>query len=432
MKYYLAIDLGASSGRHIVGFEQDGKIVLDEVHRFKNKMLDTVDGLVWDIPRLLREIIQGIKLAFLKYDNIESLSIDTWGVDYVLMNGNKEIKPFFAYRNDRTNDSSFDVHSIIPFEELYSHTGIQFAQYNTIYQLYADLKAGRLEQATDYLMLPSYFIYKLTGVKTHEFTDESTGGFLNPYTKEYDMDIIDRLGLPRKLFGKIEQPGFAVGELLPEIQKQVGGNTKVILCASHDTGSAFESVEVPKDGIILSSGTWSLLGIKSPSPILNEKSLKANYTNEGGTGYIRFLKNIMGMWIANKTIEHSIMSLSDVDKRIEEVDYKITFDVNHPSLLAPKNMKLAIMKLLSKCPPKNDLELFDSIYHSLALMYKKSIDELEEITGRKYKSIYVLGGGAKNQYLNKLIKQYTNKEVIALPIEATALGNIKVQMKASE
>lgn len=432
MKYYLAIDLGASSGRHIVAFEENGKIVLDEVHRFKNRMLDTADGLVWDIPRLLREVIQGIKNAFLKYDKIESLSVDTWGVDYVLMNGKKEIKPYYAYRNERTNDSSFDVHSIIPFEELYKHTGIQFAPFNTIYQLYADLQAGRLENATDYLMLPSYFIYKLTGVKTHEFTEESTGGYLNPYTKEYDMEIIDKLGLPRRLFGKIEQPGYVVGELLPEIQEQVGGNTKIILCASHDTGSAFESVDVPDDGIILSSGTWSLLGIKSPTPILNEETLKANYTNEGGVGYIRFLKNIMGMWIANKTIENSIMSLSDVDRRIEDVDYKITFDVNHPSLMAPKNMKAAVMKLLSKCPPKNDLELFDSIYHSMALSYKKAIEELEKITGKQYHSIYVLGGGARNQYLNKLIKQYTNKEVVALPIEATALGNVKVQMKVSE
>ena len=432
MKYYLAIDLGASSGRHIVGFEKDGAIILDEVYRFKNRMLETKDGLTWNVSHILREIKEGIRQAFIKYGQIESLSIDTWGVDYVLMNGDKEIKPCFAYRNDRNTEASLDVHSIIPFEELYQRTGIQFAPFNTIYQLYADLQAGRLEKATDYLMLPSYFIYKLTGVKTHEFTDESTTGLLNPYTKEYDSQIIDKLGLPKHLFGKIEQPGFVVGDLLPEIQDEVCGNTKVVLCASHDTASAFESVDVSDDSIILSSGTWSLLGIKSSNPIINDKSLKANYTNEGGVGYVRFLKNIMGMWIANKAIEQSVMSLSDIDKRIKEVDYKITFDVNHPSLLSPKNMKNAVLKLLSKCPPKNDLELFDSIYHSLAYSYKQAIEELETITNKKYTSVYVLGGGAKNHYLNKLIKQYTSKEVVALAIEATALGSIKVQMRASE
>ena len=432
MKYYLAIDLGASSGRHIVAYEQNGEIILDEVYRFKNNMMDSPNGLVWNIPRLLKEVIKGIKKAFEKYKTIESLSIDTWGVDYVLMNGDKEIKPFYAYRNERNDDASYNVHTRIPFEELYKHTGIQFAPFNTIYQLFADLETGRLKDATDYLMLPSYFTYKLTGVKTHEFTEESTSGLLNPSTKEYDFSLIDELGLPRHLFTEIKQPGFIVGDLLPEIQKEVGGNTKVVLCASHDTGSAFESVDVPDDAVILSSGTWSLLGIKSPKPIISKASLNANYTNEGGVGYVRILKNIMGMWIVNKTLESCMLTFSDIDKDIDNVDYKITFDVNDPSLMAPKDMKVAVMKLLSKCPPNNDLELFDSIYHSLALSYKNAIEELEKITGNKYSSIYVLGGGAKNKHLNKLIKECTKKEVVALPIEATALGNIKVQMKASK
>ena len=429
MKYYLAIDLGASSGRHIVGYEQNGKIRLNEVYRFKTGMKESPDGLVWDIPLLLKEIIWGIKLAFKHYPNIESLSVDTWGVDYVLMNGDKEIPPYYAYRNIRNERASVLVHDILPFEELYKHTGIQFAPFNTIYQLYDDKIKGRLDHATDYLMLPSYFIYKLTGIKTHEYTEESTTGLLNPNTNDYDYEIIDKLELPRALFNNIKQPGYVVGDLLPEIQNKVGGNCKVVLCASHDTGSAFESIDVPDKSVILSSGTWSLLGIKSNKPIVTEESLKANYTNEGGAGYIRFLKNIMGMWIVNKTREETTLTFSFIDKNIESVDYKVTFDVNDQSLLAPTSMKEAILNLLKRCPPQNDLELFDSIFHSLAVSYRNAIEELEKITSQKCESIYIIGGGANNKYLNKLVEKETGKKVVALPIEATALGNIKLQMK---
>ena len=432
MKYYLAIDLGATSGRHVVGYIKDGEIVLEEIHRFKTCMDDSPKGLVWDIPRLLNEIKIGIKKAFEKYIVIESLSIDTWGVDYVLMNGDKDITPYYAYRNERNFKASNELHKIIPFEELYKKTGIQYTPFNTIYQLFADLKSGRLDDATDYLMLPSYFTYKLTGVKTHEYTNESTGALLNPYTKEYDFDVLDKLGLPRKLFKNMTYPGYIVGNLLPEIQREVGGNTKVILCASHDTASAFESINTDEDSIILSSGTWSLLGIKSKEPIVNDASLKTNYTNEGGTGYIRFLKNIMGMYLANRVKDETDLSFKIIDSLILDSKYKETFDVNDPSLNAPKSMKAAILNLLKDNPPQNDIDLFASIYHSQALCYKKAIEELEEVTKKEYKKIYIIGGGARNAFLDHLVNVCTNKKVIALPIEATALGNIKVQMKASK
>ena len=432
MKYYLAIDLGATSGRHVVGYLKDGEIVLEEIHRFKTCMDDSPNGLVWDIPRLFNEIKIGIKKAFEKYKVIESLSIDTWGVDYVLMNGDKDITPYYAYRNERNFKASNEFHKIISFEELYKKTGIQFTPFNTIYQLFADLKSGRLDDATDYLMLPSYFTYKLTGVKTHEYTNESTGALLNPYTKEYDFDVLDKLGLPRKLFKNMTYPGYIVGNLLPEIQKEVGVNTKVILCASHDTASAFESINTDEDSIILSSGTWSLLGIKSKEPIVNDVSLKANYTNEGGVGYIRFLKNIMGMYLANRVKDETDLTFKIIDSLILDSKYKETFDVNDPSLNAPKSMKDAILNLLKDNPPQNDIDLFASIYHSQALCYKKAIEELEEVTKKEYKKIYIIGGGARNAFLDHLVNAYTNKKVIALPIEATALGNIKVQMKASK
>ena len=432
MKYYLAIDLGASSGRHVIGYIKDGEILLDEIHRFKTGMDDSPNGLVWNIPRLFNEIKIGIKKSFEKYQLIESLSIDTWGVDYVLMNGDKEITPFYSYRNERCVKASNELHKIISFKELYKETGIQFAPFNTIYQLFADLKSGRLNEATDYLMLPSYFTYKLTGIKTHEYTNESTGALLNPYTKEYNFEILEKLGLPTKLFKNIAHPGYFVGNLLPEIQKELGGDTKVILCASHDTASAFESINADEDSIILSSGTWSLLGIKSRDPIINDTSLKANYTNEGGVGYIRFLKNIMGMYLANCVKDETGLSFKTIDSLILNSKYKETFDVNDPSLNAPKSMKTAILNLLKDNPPLNDIDLFASIYHSQAICYKKAIEELEKITNKEYKKIYIIGGGARNAFLDHLVNVYTNKKVIALPIEATALGNIKVQMKASK
>ncbi len=429
MKYYLAIDLGATSGRHVIGYEVNGKFVLEEIHRFKTGMDESSHGLVWNVTRLFKEIKSGIKKAFKKYPKIESLSIDTWGVDYVLMNGDKEIPPYYAYRNARNIEASKELSKVLPFEELYKTNGIQFAAFNTIYQLYDDMRNGRLEKATDYLMLPSYFSYKLTGIKSHEYTDESTTSLLNAVTKKYDYEHLDKLGLPRRLFNDISEPGTILGELKDDIAKEVGGQTKVILCASHDTASAFEAVDVPEDGIIISSGTWSLIGIKTKEPICNEKSLASNFTNEGGVNYIRFLKNVMGMWIVNQIgLQENINFILLLDQ-IEKTNYQETFDVNDESLVAPKNMKQAVTKLLVNNPPKNDLELFASVYHSMAVAYKNVCDELEGITNKKFNSIYVVGGGAKNKYLNRLIEEETSKKVVAMPIEATSLGNIKVQEK---
>ena len=431
MKYYLAIDLGATSGRHVVGYLEKGEIKLEEIHRFKTEMDDSSNGLVWDIPRIFNEIKSGIKKAFTQYSNIESISIDTWGVDYVLLNGDKEIPPYFAYRNERCQKSAEKVHNLVKFDDIYGKTGIQFAAFNTIYQLYDDKERGRLENATDYLMLPCYFAYKLTGTKTHEYTIESTGSFLDPRTRHYAFDLLDNLGLDKRFFTRLIMPGHVVGELLPEIQKEVCGNTKVVLCASHDTASAFEAVDVDKESLILSSGTCTLLGIKLKDPIINKASFEANYTNEGGVGYIRFLKNIMGMYLTNRVIEETGYTFSDIAEGLKKTKYCETFDVNDPSLNAPKDMKGAILELLKKNPPKGDFDIFASIYHSMALCYKKSIVELQKITGKTYKKLYIVGGGAKNNYLNNLVQQYTKLKVIAMPIEATSLGNIKVQMKAS-
>lgn len=430
MRYYLAIDLGATSGRHVVGHLENGEIVLEEIHRFKTGMDNSKDGLVWNIPRFFEEIKIGIKKAFAKYRKIESLAIDTWGVDYVLMNKDREIPPFYAYRNERNNKAIERLHKLVPFKELYERTGIQFVPINSIYQFYDDLEKGRLDKATHYLMLPSYFSYKLTGIKSHEYTNESTAVLLNAKTGEYDKELLNKIGLPLKLFNNIEKPGKILGNLLPEVAKEVGGQTKVILCASHDTGSAFEGIDCPEDAVIINSGTWSIFGIKSKEPICNEKSLAANFTNEGGVGYIRFLKNIMGMWIVSQVCEQEHEDFLVMQNSLDNNTYEEVFDVNDPSLVAPKNMKQAIMELLKHNPPKDNFDLFNSIYNSLAECYNKTTKELEMVTGKHYNYIYIVGGGARNKYLNKLVEKHTGRKVVALPIEATSLGNIKVQMKA--
>jgi len=429
MKYYLAIDLGASSGRHIVGHLENSELILEEVHRFPNGMKDSPNGLIWDIESLFNEIKKGIKIAIEKFGKIESLAIDTWGVDYVLLNGDKEIMPCFAYRNERNTLASEKVHKIIPFRELYSKTGIQFAAFNTIYQLFDDKEKGRLDNATDYLMIPEYFSYLLSGKKYHEYTNASTTGMLNLKTNKFDNEIIEKLNLPNHLFSELVLPGTVIGELKDEIAKEVGGQMKVVAAPSHDTASAFEAVDCPENSVVLSSGTWSLIGVKLKEGNNSELSYKANFTNEGGVSYIRYLKNIMGMWIANNAAKEIGKSVPELASLAAQSTYKETFDVNDSSLNAPTSMVEAIKSLLKNNPPKTDVDLMAAIYRSLAVSYKNAIDIMENTLGTKLDKIFIVGGGAKNVFLNQLTEEITKHKVIALPIEATAIGNIKTQIK---
>ena len=432
MKYYLAIDLGASSGRHIVGYEKDGEIVLDEVYRFPNGMKEQGGHLVWDTDEIFSHVKNGIKCALKKYKTIESMSIDTWGVDYMLLNGDTPIKPCYAYRDDRTIKSSEEVHKIVPFEELYARTGIQYQAFNTVYQLYDDKMNGRLENTTDFLMIPEYLEYLLTGVKVKEYTDASTGALLNLKTREFDLELTEKLGLPSKLFKKLSAPGTVVGEFKPEIAKELGGNIKVVACASHDTASAYEAVDCPLGSVVLSSGTWSLIGVKIPEADSSAKSMQSNFSNEGGNGYYRYLKNIMGMWLVNNAKKEQGLSFDEIFAKVAKSNYTEIFDVNDQSLVAPENMSKAITELLKnsgKPEPKNAGDLFNSVFHSLAFSYGEAVKNIEANLGMTVDAIYVIGGGAKNNYLNALTEKYTNKKVVAMPIEATALGNIKIQMR---
>ncbi|MBO5078915.1 MAG: rhamnulokinase [Oscillospiraceae bacterium] len=432
MKRCLAIDIGASSGRHIVGWMEDGQIQTHEVYRFPNGVKELNGHLVWDMEALLQSVINGIREAFLAYPDIHSLSVDTWGVDYVLMKGDQEVWPCYAYRDSRTDRSIPEVHKIIPFEELYRHTGIQFQTFNTIYQLYDDQMAGRLEGITDTLMIPEYLMYKLSGVKAREYTEASTGGLLNVETGEFDMQIVDTLGLPRHLFPKLSQPGTVLGNLRPEIAATVGGDCKVVLCATHDTGSAVEGIPMEGNEPFISSGTWSLLGVKTPKPIADEGSYRANYSNEGGVGYNRYLKNIMGMWLVNELKKDLCPDtpFPDIVAMAENSQCDALVDANAQEFLAPKNMKEAFDRATGgKLRTVGDY--FRCAYRSLAVCYRDALANLEANTGTKYEKLYIVGGGAKNKFLNRLTEEATGKKVIALPIEATALGNLKIQLEVN-
>ncbi|MBQ3542806.1 MAG: rhamnulokinase [Oscillospiraceae bacterium] len=430
LRYYLAIDIGASSGRHIVGWLEDGELRTKEVYRFPNGV-EMLDGhLTWNIRKLFSNVVMGIRKAFEEFPQIESLSIDTWGVDYVLLKGDEEVYPCHAYRDSRTEAVIPEVHEKVPFSKLYGHTGCQFQPFNSVYQLYDDLKKGRLEGVTDVLMMPEYLMWKLCGVKAREYTNATTMGMISSETGEYDLEIVDELGLPRHLFPKLSQPGTVLGELRSEIAAAVGGNCKVVLCATHDTGSAVEGIPMEGNHPYISSGTWSLLGVKTPKPITDAGSEKANYSNEGGVGYNRYQKNIMGMWLVNELQRELCPDtpFPEIVKLAEESACDILVDANAPEFLAPKSMKAAFDKATDgKLQTVGDY--FRCAYRSLAVSYRQAIDELESNTGRKYEKLYIVGGGAKNQFLNRLTAEATGKEVIALPIEATALGNLKVQME---
>lgn len=423
MKYALAIDIGASSGRHIVGWLEDGTIRTEEVYRFPNGVAQQDGHLTWDIKSLLLHVKEGIREAKKSYPQIESLSVDTWGVDYVLMRGNQEVLPVYTYRDSRTEDVIPEIHEKVPFSELYHHTGCQFQPFNSIYQLYADKVSGRLEGVTDLLMIPEYLMYKLCGVKAREFTNATTMGMVNADTLEFDKENISRLGLPGHLFPKLSQPGTVIGEY---------EGMKVILCATHDTGSAVEGIPMEGNEPYISSGTWSLLGVKTPKPITDEKSMEANYSNEGGVGYNRYQKNIMGMWLVNELQRELCPDapFPEIVKLAEESTCEALVDANAPEFLAPKSMKEVFDKATGgKLHTIGDY--FRCAYRSLSESYRLALEELERNTGTTYQKLYIVGGGAKNTFLNRLTEEATGKQVIALPIEATALGNLKIQMEVT-
>ena len=423
MKHYLAIDIGASSGRHIVGWREGENLETKEVYRFPNGVKEENGHLMWDLERLLREVRAGIDAALGQFGSVESLSIDTWGVDYVLLRGETEVLPAYAYRDSRTQPVIPEVHEKMPFSELYRRTGCQFQPFNSVYQLYDDQKRGRLEGVTDFLMIPEYLMWKLTGVKEKEFTNATTTGLVDARTREFSRDIIGTLGLPGELFPPLSQPGTAVGEYR---------GIKVVLCATHDTASAVEGIPMEGNQLYLSSGTWSLLGVKTAEPLTDPASQAANYSNEGGVGYTRYQKNIMGMWLVNELRRHLCPDtpFPELVEAAEKSKCDILVDADGAEFLAPENMKEAFDRA-TRNGLKSVGDYFRCAYRSLAASYGRAVEELEGNTRRRYDKLYIVGGGAKNAFLNRLTQETTGKQVVALPIEATALGNLKIQMEGT-
>ena len=457
MKNYLAIDIGASSGRHILGRVEDGKILLEEVFRFENSQVRQDGHDCWDIDKLVDSVKAGIDEAMKKAE-IASIGLDTWGVDFVLLDENGDrCSDAVAYRDTRTAGADAEIEKeVLSFSDLYRRVGIQKTSFNTIYQLWALKKEHpeQLARAEHFLMVPEYINYRLTGKIVHEYTDSSTTALLDAAKKDWDFGLIEKLGLPKRIFGKLEMPGATVGEYK---------GVKVVLPALHDTGSAYLAVPARDDqAVYLSSGTWSLLGVENDRPITNKVAELANFTNEGGAwGRYRFLKNIMGLWMIQsirrelngvKYVEgkdgeattEALAKLTDYEKGRQysfgdlsniargENTYNVLVDVNEQRFMNPDSMIGEVMKAASESgrAPTTVGELMQCVYKSLADCYADAIRNLSEITGKSYTSLNIVGGGCQDLYLNALTAEATGLEVFAGPIEGTAIGNLIVQMIA--
>lgn len=437
-KYYLAIDIGASSGRHILASMQDGKMQLEEVYRFANGMQNKNGTLCWNVEQLFEEIKNGLKKCK-EYNKIPyTMAIDTWAVDYVLLDKeNKILGETVGYRDHRTEGMDEKVYEKVSLENLYNRTGIQKQIFNTIYQLMAvkEQKPELLEEADSMLMIPDYFHFLLTRVKKMEYTNVTTTQLVSPITKDWDFELIEMLGFPKKIFKEISMPGTVVGNFTKEIQEEIGFDCTVVLPATHDTGSAVLAVPTNDDrAIYISSGTWSLMGIERKDADCSLESMRANFTNEGGYDYrFRFLKNIMGLWMIQSVKKEFTedLSFAEICAKASRETITSIVDCNDDCFLAPESMIGAVQEFCrntNQQVPETIGEIAAVIYNSLAKCYGDTIKEIEQITGNTYDTIYVVGGGANAGYLNELTAKYTEKRVSAGPTEATAIGNIIVQM----
>lgn len=444
-KRALAFDFGASSGRAIIGKYENGKISLKEVHRFSNDPVNIRGTLYWDVLRLFHEIKQGILKAH--HDGgFDSIGIDTWGVDFGLIDKNGQLlENPVHYRDTRTDNIMEEVFAIVPKEEIYKRTGNQLMSINTIFQLYylAKYKPEILERTDKMLLIPDLFAYFLTGEMNVEYTHASTTQLLNYETKEWDFELIEKLGIPKHIFPKIVKPGEMKGMISDDICKELGiKSVPVYAIGSHDTASAVLAVPTQKkDFIYVSCGTWSLFGTETDIPYINEKSIKYNITNEGGVGdKIRFLKNIMGLWLIQEARRQWIregqeVSYADLEKdAMAEQGFVSFIDPDYETFAKPGNMPQYVKKYCKKTNqpvPENRGQVMRTIYESLALKYRKAMSDIKDVTGKAYEVIHIVGGGTKDGLLCQMAADACNVTVVAGPIEATALGNVAGQLIAS-
>ncbi|MGG0739857.1 rhamnulokinase [Niallia taxi] len=439
-KSVLAVDIGASSGRLMLGSIHEGKLVLDELHRFSNSIVKKGQYYCWDLHKLFVEIKQGIKKCQDLQVRPESIGIDTWAVDFVLLDENGNLlTEAVSYRDDRTDGVMEEVFQKIIKERIYLETGIQFQKFNTIYQLCA-LKQSNpesLDKADKFLMVPDYFHYLLTGKAVNEYTNATSTQLVNAFTKKWDKQLLDAVSIKPEMFQDIKMPGTILGDVKEELAEEFGFNLKVVLPATHDTASAVISVPEHDETIYISSGTWSLIGVENKFPICVTKALDYNFTNEGGIDYrFRFLKNIMGLWMIqevrrNYDNEYSFAEFVELAKAAK--NFQSIVNVNDDRFLNPDNMIIAIQNYCAETNqeiPVTPGEVAKCVYDSLVECYVAAIDEIEEIFEKKFTKINIIGGGCQNELLNQLIADATKKQVFAGPVEATAVGNIVSQLIA--
>lgn len=441
MHTYLAVDIGASGGRHIVGWVEQGKIETREVYRFENGA-EMKDGhLAWDIDAIAAHVIAGMKACSEQGFTPVSMGIDTWGVDFALLDaGGKRVGDMIAYRDARTEGIDLLMEQTMPFDELYRISGTAKQPFNTVYQMIAVLKEHPeyRETVRDFLLVPEYISYCLTGKKAHEWTNLSTAALMDVKKHDWSEEIRKAADLPDHWFETpFVEPGTALGTLLPEVAEAVGFDTTVILPATHDTGSAYMAVPArDRQAAFLSSGTWSLLGTELERPIPNDASRLAGFTNEGGyDGTTRYLKNIMGLWMLQciRRETNKVYSYAEMADMAAASDYPAYVDAADNRFLAPDSMLAEVcMALLEQGAPEPDGlgDIIRAVTMGLAVCYKKSILEMSKLTGTRFTSVNIVGGGSQNVTLNRLTAQLTGMPVFAGPTEGTALGNLAAQMIA--
>ncbi|MBQ8174989.1 MAG: rhamnulokinase [Clostridia bacterium] len=443
--YYLAIDFGASSGRHILGHLEDGEMKLEEVYRFENGVSEKNGHLCWDFDHLWNEVLAGLRRCR-EIGKIPSyMGIDTWGVDFVLLDGeDRVLGDTVAYRDSRTDGMAEVVYKKISAEELFRRTGVVYQPFNTLYQLVAlrEQEPALLAEAKSLLLVPAYFNFLLTGEKLNEYTMASTSQLVDAETRNWDYELLGKLNLPAEIFGDMHMPGELVGTFTKEVREAVGFDCRVLLPACHDTASAVAAVPCEEDFFAyISSGTWSLFGTELREANTLRESFEAGFTNEGGyEGRYRFLKNIMGLWMIQSArrewkAEGKDLSFAEICAEASKCDdFAARVAVEDNRFLAPDSM---IAEVQAACRetggpvPETVGEIAAVIYHSLADCYARTMEQMESITGEHFEALCIVGGGSQADYLNELTAKAVGRPVLAGPSEATAIGNLAVQMIAS-
>lgn len=444
-KYFFAVDLGATSGRTIIGALSDGKIEQEELTRFNNNLIETGGHVYWDIYALYSEIINGLKVAAKRRIDVTSIGIDTWGCDFLCIAADGAVlRNPLAYRDPHTvgvMEKYFD--KAVDKQTVYAKTGIQFMNFNSLFQLYAMREAGNsaLANADKILFIPDALSYMLTGNAVCEYTVASTSQLLNPVTKDLDADLLASLGIARERFGKMTMPGTVIGTLTAEVQTITGlGAVPVVAVAGHDTASAVAAVPAADECFAyLSSGTWSLMGIETRNAVINARSSELNFTNEGGIdGTTRFLKNICGMWIyerCRKEFTDAPQSHSDLQaEAMAQEPFKCLVNPDAPAFANPSSMIVAIQdycRETGQYVPQGYAEIIRCVFDSLALRYRQVFTWLKEFADFRLDTLYIIGGGSLNNYLNQMTANSCGVTVKAGPQEATAIGNIMLQAKAA-